>query len=80
MGLGQCDHINRMITLSVITLSGFKLYLILLFRVVVHFAAPVSGPHKLAVDDSRVIHQELSAGAEGICGLGDPLKSDPRKC
>ncbi len=23
LGLGQCDHINRMITLSVITLSGF---------------------------------------------------------
>ncbi len=33
MGLGQCDHINRMITLSVITLSGFHCIILYLYTV-----------------------------------------------
>ena len=32
MGLGQCDHINRMITLSMITLSGFHCTYIVLSK------------------------------------------------
>jgi hypothetical protein len=45
----------------------------------VHFAAPICGPNKLPVDDIRVIHQELFAGAQLIGGAIHPSIGDPRK-
>jgi hypothetical protein len=45
----------------------------------VHFTSPCCGPNKLPVDDFRVIHQELFAGAQEIIGVVYPSIGDPQK-
>ena len=44
-----------------------------------HFTSPCCGPNKLPVNDFRVIHQELFAGAQSIGGVVYPSIGDPQK-